>query len=69
MKVKVEKDTWFITEGEKQHFGKLNAGQTYETILKVNHFDNEKEWEAEVERLGLKQNNPLKMDKPNFNKN
>lgn len=54
-KVIVEKTTWFITEGGKQqYFGKLEAGQAYETSETVHTFDNEEAWNSELKRLGLK---------------
>lgn len=54
-KVIVEKTTWFITEGgNQQYFGKLEAGQAYETSETVHTFEDEESWNFELKRLGLK---------------
>ena len=55
-KVIVQKETWFIIEGENQYFGKLESGHAYETDKNVLTFDNEEEWETELKKRGLSSN-------------
>lgn len=55
-KVIVEKDTWFIIEGEKQYFGKLKSGHAYETDKNVLTFDNEEEWKTELKKRNVSSN-------------
>jgi hypothetical protein len=55
-KVIVEKETWFIVEGETQYFGKLESGHAYETDKNVLTFDNEEDWKTELKNRNLSSN-------------
>ena len=52
-KVIVEKETWFIVEGETQYSGKLESGHAYETYKNVLTFDNEEDWKTELKNRNL----------------